>query len=93
MDGGQIRKHSGGERSKRNRGAGEGRETFAVRADQFPVPSIIDVTSMVACYLSGLTDRNTIPIGSPPTHTHTHTYTGTYRLTHTTSVQFHYTRT
>lgn len=52
---GQRRKqHSGGR--KRSRGPETGRVTFAVRADQFPVPSIIDVTSTVGCYLSGLTN-------------------------------------
>lgn len=52
------------------------RVTFTVRADQFPVPSIIDVTSTVGCYLSGLTNRNTIPTGTP-THTYAHTRTHT----------------
>lgn len=36
------------------------------------VPSIIDVTSTVGCYLSGLTDRNTIPTRDGAQHAHTH---------------------
>lgn len=70
--------HSSKERRKKREGSEAGRVTFTVRADQFPVPSIIDVTSAVGCYLSGLTNRNTIPTGSSPppqTHTHTHKYT------------------
>lgn len=68
MDGGQN--NTGSSAVERgDGGAEEGRVTFTVRADQFPVPSIIDVTSAVVCYLSGLTDRNTIPTG---TQAHTH---------------------
>ena len=69
---------------EREKALRKGRVTFTVRADQFPVPSIIDVTSTVGCYLSGLTDRNTIPTGSPHTHTHTpaHTHTRACMFTH-----------
>lgn len=42
------------------------------------VPSIIDVTSTVGCYLSGLTDRNTIPTRDGAQHTHTHTRAAGY---------------
>lgn len=54
--------------------------TLAVRADRFPIPSIIDVTS-TRRYLSGLTDRNTIPSGSRHTHTCTHTHTQPFKDT------------
>lgn len=88
MDGGQTEERGVGKRGKWSRGAGEGRVTFTVRPDQFPLPSIIDVTNMVGCYLSGLTDRNTIPTGRPHTHTqkcqvstHTHTWSIMYKLT------------
>ena len=67
---------------EREKALRKGRVTFTVRADQFPVPSIIDVTSTVGCYLSGLTDRNTIPTGSPHTHTHTRLHTHTHMRMH-----------
>lgn len=68
-------------KKKKKRGGCEaGRVTFTVRADQFPVPSIIDVTSAVGCYLSGLTNRNTIPTGSAAARTHVHARTHTRTL-------------
>lgn len=47
---------------------------FTIRADQFPVTSITDVPSTVRCYLSGLTNPNTIPTGAR-THANTHAHT------------------
>ena len=78
--------HRSKERRRKKRESCEaGRVTFTVRADQFPVPSIIDVTSAVGFYLSGLTNRNTIPSGSTHhrrhTHTHTHTHTQSKNFT------------